>query len=86
MKLKKDWSLVQVTMRENGKPFFGLAGHDGYLFHDLPKGSKVMQIDESRNEIQTIDEKTFVEIKQKQLLHKNLFPYDKSFDDLEGLE
>lgn len=86
MKFKKGWHLVQVTIRKNGKPFFGLAGHDGYMFHGLPEDSRVVRVDENRNEIQTIDEETFMVIKQKHLLHDNLFPYSKSFDDLEELE
>lgn len=86
MKFKKDWHLVQVTIRENGKPFFGLAGHDGYLFHDLPKNSKVMYVDESRKELQTVDEISFMAIKQKHLLHENLFPYNKNFNELEDLQ
>lgn len=86
MKFKKGWHLVQVTIRKSGKPFFGLAGHDGFLFQDLPTDSRVLQVDENRNEIHVIDLSTFTKIKQNKIVHENLFPYNKNFDELEELK
>jgi hypothetical protein len=86
MKFKKGWHLVQVTLRKDGKAFHGLAGHDGFLFHNLPEDARVVLTNENRNEIVVTDRATFDTIKKTKVLHENLFPYDKSFDELEELK
>lgn len=87
MKLKKDWNLIQTTVNERtGKAFCGLAGHDGYIFRNIPSDLRIYMVDEGRNEIYIADKATFNRIKDEKLLHENLFPYDKSFKDLEEFQ
>lgn len=90
MKFKKGQTLVIGRINDHGRIGLWLVGHDGYVFHELPK-CKVYRHDEAPEEYQRdviyiMEEKTFDYVKKEKVIAESLFPYDKEYKDLEKLE